>query len=350
MKYCSTIITSIILLITFQTLQAQDPRFSQFYATPLQLNPAMTGVYEGQFRFTANYRELYNSILGSQAFRTIAAGFDIRQQVNRGNYAGFGLNVMRDAAGVSNFTRQTAGLSASFMKQMGGGRHSVNDKYLIAGAQIGLGQQSLNWNKLWFSNQYDIDGGGVNGGAPTGENFVNDNSKMYLDFNAGVMWYALFDDNRSIYLGGAFHHLNTPNVSFLEQTSEVPRRWVVHGGGEIPFTKEMSILPAVALMNQNKSMSATAGANLRFTNREWRELALRAGAWAHVVNQLESGFALDAVTATAILELERWNLGFSYDITTSKLTVANNARGAFEVSLIYTHPSKTRVRVNCPNF
>lgn len=348
MKYLSTFI--IFSFLAIQITKAQDPRFAQFYASPLNLNPAMTGVYEGQFRFIANYRELYSSVLGNQPFRTIGAGFDTRQQVSRGNFVGLGINLMRDAAGVSNFQRTTGALSASFMKQMGGGRYGGNDQYLIAGAQVGFGQQGLNWNKLWFSNQYDIDAGGVNFDNPTGENFTGENSKMYVDFNAGILWYSLFEENQSIYFGGAFYHLNAPNISFLNQTNELPRRWVVHGGGELPFTKQLSLMPAVAVMGQNKAMSATVGANFRFTNREWKELALRAGGWAHVSNKLESGFAMESITATAILELERWNLGFSYDVTASTINQATNGRGAFEVSLIYVHPAKSRIRVNCPNF
>ncbi len=349
MKYIITLIFFTVFAIQIST--AQDPRFAQFYAAPLSLNPAMTGVYEGQFRFVANYRELYNSILGSQAFRTVSASFDYRHQINRGNYAAFGFHLMSDMAGVSNFSRQAGFLSASYMLQMGGSRYSSTDKYLIAGAQIGFGQQGLNWNKLWFSNQYNQGEAVIDFDSPTGENFVGDNSKMYLDFNAGVLWYALFDDNQSIYIGGALHHANSPNVSFLEQENEIPRRWVAHGGGELPLTKQLSVLPAVALMKQGAAMSTTLGANFRYTNREWRELALRAGAWGHVVNQLDSGFSMDAITFAAILEMERWNLGFSYDVTSSKLTTANNGRGAFEMSLIYTHPEKTRKpRVNCPNF
>jgi hypothetical protein len=69
-----------------------------------------------------------------------------------------------------------------------------------------------------------------------------------------------------------------------------------------------------------------------------------------VSNELESGMAMDAVIISAILEMERWNLGVSYDVTTSTLSRANNSRGAFEVSLIYTHPEKSRYKVNCPNF
>lgn len=348
MKYISTIIIFSFLFI--HIINAQDPRFAQFYASPLNLNPAMTGIYEGQFRVIANYRELYSSVLGNQPYRTISAGFDTRHQVSRGNFVGLGLNLMRDAAGMSNFNRTTGALSASFMKQMGGGRYSVNDQYLIAGAQIGFGQQGLNWNKLWFSNQYDVDAGGVDYDNPTGENFANENSKMYMDFNAGILWYSLFDENQSIYFGGAFYHLNSPNVSFLDQTNPLPRRWVVHGGGELPITKQLSILPAAAVMGQDKSMSVTAGANFRYTNREWKELAMRVGGWAHVSNKLDSSLALDAITATAILELERWNLGFSYDVNASSLKDATNGRGAFEVSLIYVHPAKSRVRVNCPNF
>lgn len=351
MKNTYTLILIFFFVAIAQLVQAQDPRFSQFYASPLNLNPAMTGVYEGQFRVVANYRELYNSILGSEPFRTISASFDMRHQVNRGNYVGFGVNLMRDAAGLSNFNRQTAAVSASVMKQLNGGRYRANDQFLIAGAQLGVGQHGLNWNKLWFTNQYDQENGAINFDNPSGEGFLNNSSDMYIDFNAGVLWYALFDERQSIYFGGALHHLNSPNISFLDQEDELPSRWVAHMGGELPFGKELSILPAIAVMGQNQSLSTTLGANFRFTNREWRELALRAGAWAHVVNQLDSGFALDAVTATAILELEAWNLGFSYDITTSTLTAANNGRGAFEVSLIYTHPAKAKRRdVNCPNF
>ncbi|MBL7828162.1 MAG: type IX secretion system membrane protein PorP/SprF, partial [Saprospiraceae bacterium] len=80
------------------------------------------------------------------------------------------------------------------------------------------------------------------------------------------------------------------------------------------------------------------------------ELALRAGAWTRIGNKLDKGFQADAVTIVGMLELNRWALGLSYDITVSQLTRANNARGAFEVSLSYYHPGERRSRVRCPNF
>ena len=339
------------LLITTKA-EAQDPRFSQFYASPLNLNPALTGVFEGQWRVVANYRELYASILDDNPYRTISASFDYRYRVMQGDYLSFGVSALRDEVGIANFSRTRGNFSLSFLKQLGGGsRYSSYDQYLVAGAQIGVGQRGFDFGNLWFSQQFNTEQAVIDLGSSSGENFPSQKTDAYLDFNAGILWYAVFEENRSIYFGGAYHHLNTPNISFLENSDEVlPAKWVGHVGGELPFNDQLSILPAVAVMGQNQSFSTTVGANFRYTNKDWREVAIRAGGWVHLANKLDSGMDIDAFIVSAILEMERWNLGISYDITTSTLATANNSRGAFELSLIYTHPEKSRYRVNCPNF
>lgn len=331
-------------------LDAQDPRFSQFYATPLQLNPAMAGVFEGSFRLTANYRELYSSVLGKDAFRTISAGLDFRNKVGRsGDFYGLSFSMLRDEVGISNFNRFQGHIGASYLKQLDGSRYRSNDQYLIAGAQIGVGQRGFDWGRLWFSNQFNTGQAFIDYGTDSGEDFSRRETNLFLDFNAGLMWYAVLDDNASIYVGGAMHHLNKPNISFIETADEILHtKWVGHAGGEIPFTQQFSLLPAVAVMGQHKGLSAALGANVRYTNRDWKEIAVRAGAWAHVANSLDNGVLLDAIAVTTVLEMDRWNLGLSYDVTTSILSAANNSRGAFELSFIYVQPSQSRIRVNCP--
>lgn len=333
------------------SLQAQDPRFSQFYASPLELNPALMGVYEGQFRVVANYRDAYSSILQSNSFRTMAASFEMKTPVQRTDFFGFGISALRDQAGEGDFTRTKANLGGSFLKKLGGSRYSPYDQYLVAGAQAGFGQHSLNWQKLWFSNQFDSDNGSINFGGSTGEPLERQNTDLYLDVNAGLLWYIVFDDNLSLYAGGAFHHLTSPNVSFLEEGEEtLERRWVAHAGGEIPLSREISLLPAVAVMSQGPHFSTSVGGNIRYTNRDWREVAIRAGAWSHLVNNLDEGITMDAIVFTTFLEMERWNVGISYDVTTSVLRNANNSRGAFELSFIYIQPSRSRYDVECPKF
>ena len=173
---------------------------------------------------------------------------------------------------------------------------------------------------------------------------------VYLDFNAGLMYYALFGDNTSIYAGGALYHLNAPKISFFAPIDEeLNMRWLGHAGGEIPFTDELSLLPAVVVMGQGPSFETTFGGNFRYTNHDWYEVAIRAGVWLRNTRTV-GGSHFESFIVSAILEVERWNLGISYDVTSSSLKTANNSRGAFELSLIYTHPAKDRYRVNCPKF
>ena len=54
---------------------AQDPNFSQFFASPLTLNPALTGKFDGVYRVAGNYRNQWPTI--NNAFRTYTASFDM---------------------------------------------------------------------------------------------------------------------------------------------------------------------------------------------------------------------------------------------------------------------------------
>jgi len=69
-------------------VEAQDPHFSQFNAAPLQLNPAMAGVYEGQFRVGINYRDQWGSVLGPVPYQTSNVSFDFRVYAFKDDYFG----------------------------------------------------------------------------------------------------------------------------------------------------------------------------------------------------------------------------------------------------------------------
>lgn len=353
LRFTLPVIFAFIFQIGFVVdAEAQDPRFSQFYAAPMQLNPAMTGVFEGRWRFNANYRDQWRSILETDPFQTVAASFDMRYHIVGDDFIGFGFSALRDEAGTSKFNINRGHLSLSYMKQVGGGKYRTDDQYLIAGGSFGFGQNSID-DQLWFSKQYNGNTNAPDFGQSSGEAFDTvdpQSSDIYMDVNAGLMYYALFGKNTSVYVGGAMNHLNAPNVSLLENgKEELYTRWLGHAGGEIPFTTELSLLPAVQVMGQGPSFESTFGANIRFSNHDWYELAIRAGLWARMTNTVE-GKNVDALIVAFILEVEKWNLGLSYDITTSNLNEANDSRGAFELSLIYTHPAQSRIKVNCPKF
>lgn len=334
--------------ICFQT-QAQDPQFAQFYASPLQLNPAMTGVHPGKWRVIANYREQWSSILDSKPFKSLSASFDAKSRIGRSDYLAYGVTALRDQAGSSNYLRQTGDLSLSYMKQLDGGGYSAYEQFLIGGAQIGFGQHSLDYGGLWFSSQFDNATEQIDRNLSNGES-INESSGVYMNINAGLLWYIVFDDNQSLYFGGSLNHVNAPKVSFIDSDGQesIDMKWVVQAGGEVPFNHQLSLLPAVAVIGQGENLLALYGANVRYTNRDWQEIAIRSGLWGHLVKDFEGGLATPAVTFAAILEMERLNIGVSYDIAANKLSPPTNNRGAIELSLIYYHPASRREKVQCP--
>lgn len=346
------ILFGLFALLSLCSMQAQEARFAQFYANPMYTNPALTGVMEGQLRFTANYRELYTSILGNEGFRTISAGLDIRRPVGRGNFFGFGAQFLRDQA-AGNFTRNQGVISGSFQKKLAGGRRGPT-YFLVGGAQLGFGQQGFDVQKLWFSNQFFVDAANrtafIDRGLSSGEAFGQNNSGLYVDFNAGLLWYGVIDKNTSFYLGGAAYHLNEPNISSIGENDPLTRRIVAHGGAELGLgSSGFSILPAAFVQLQGPATSITGGANFRYTQKDWQEVALRAGLWLHASNRLDQ-LAADAAIVTAVLELESLQFGLSYDLTVNDLKQSNNGRGAFEISMIYIQKANYRSKVICPTF
>jgi type IX secretion system PorP/SprF family membrane protein len=344
----------IVLVLLSGSLLGQDPRLSQFYAAPMQVNPALCGVFEGRYRGAMNYRVLYPTLFSERPFRTYSASAEWRSRIVNRDYAGFGVAVQQDEAGTAGFERSNFMFGASFLKQLSGGRGASTEHYLVAGAQAGLLQHALQGDRLWFSSQYDRGGNRVDQGLPSGEPVSGPLRGVNPDLQAGLLWYAVFDENASIYAGAALHHILSPDISLLDgEGVALFRRWTVHGGGEIPFSKQLSALPAIMVTSQGPSLSATTGANIRYANPYWRDLALRSGLWAHLSNQSAGdnpSLGLDALVFVAVFELERWNLGFSYDVTASSLRRSNYSRGAFEIALTYFHPAKERYRVRCPKY
>ena len=51
-----------IIYFSPESVQAQDPAFSQFFASPLTLNPALTGKFNGTLRVAGNYRNQWPQI------------------------------------------------------------------------------------------------------------------------------------------------------------------------------------------------------------------------------------------------------------------------------------------------
>jgi type IX secretion system PorP/SprF family membrane protein len=367
-RYALPLILVVSMCCAIGNINAQDGVFSQYYASPLHVNPALMGVYDGQMRFNANYRQQWSGGVFSEVpINQIHASFDYRYRIADGDYLSFGINALEDQTGADSKLKSTRGnFGLSYMKQLGGDRYRTSDQYLIAGFQVGGGQNRLGTGGLWFDRQYDSANIRIDNTLPTGE--IEPNSNVYLDMNAGLLWYAVMDKNKSVYVGGSMHHITQPNISYFGNKAEnLKRRYTIHAGGEFPTNDQLSIMPAIMATVQNPSVNVQLGTNFRYSNHDWNEVAIRVGGWYRFVNKYvwESGGVTnqntlqessrttilgDAFTVTGMLEINNWLLGLSYDIHTSSIVRPTNGRNAFEISLIYIAPEKIPYKTACPKF
>lgn len=301
---------------------AQDPQFTQFYANPLYLNPAFAGTARCP-RVSLNYRNQWPALSGT--FVTTSASYD---QDVRGIMGGLGLLVTNDQAGKGTLNTTTVSGIYSYTQ-------ALTRKFSIkAGFQATYFQKSLDWNKLTFGDMIDPHRGFVytTNDVPRGGNVSN------ADFSAGLLGYT-----DVFFVGFAAHHLTEPNESLIVGTSKMPMKLTAHAGAAIPLgmkgkygTPKTRLSPNILYQQQAAFRQLNLGMYVDHG-------PIMAGVWYR---------SRDAFIALIGFHTERFKFGYSYDITTSKLTTAT--AGSHEVSLTMQFDCKKKRRrvrtVPCPTF
>jgi type IX secretion system PorP/SprF family membrane protein len=330
------------------SLFAQDIHFSQFYMSPLNLNPAMTGVMNCNVRLTANYRNQWSSIVRSGVYNTYSASYDQRFTSGRYDYFGLGATVWGDQAGSANFGTTTFKVSGSYAKRMAGNRRSSH--YLSFGFEGGVAQRRIDFLALRWGTQWD--GDAFNETLGSGETSFDQPNFTFIDAAAGLLWFSNFGDNANLYVGGSYHHLNRANQSFSSnQTELLYSRFTVHAGGEVPLTNRIGLVPGVIAMIQGPSLEINSGASIKFAlgNSRFNTQAFHVGAWTRIGNRPD-GVLNDAVILSTRFDYNEYSLGFSYDLNVSPLVPGSNGQGGFELALQYKFCGNERRGVYCPNF
>ena len=349
MKRSQKILFALILSLGCLTSQAQDIHFSQFYLSPLNLNPAMTGVMNSNIRLVANYRNQWASVLRSNAYNTYSVSYDQKVAVGRNDFFGVGGTFWGDRAGEANFSTLTGKLSLSYSKFMGGDR--TRKQYLVVGAEGGVAQRSIDFLKLRWGTQHDGEGGYDPNLDSQEDGFDRDNF-LFADMAAGLLWFMVFDENNNLYLGGSFHHLNRANQSFNSAEEDLLySRFTVHLGGEFMVNDRFGLVPGAIVMSQGPSFQVNAGTSLKFLFGSKRTYqAFQIGAWARIANKVETGILNDAAILSTRFDYESFSIGFSYDVNISPLQTASNSNGGFEFALVYKIDGDEKRNVYCPNF
>ena len=312
----------VISLLATLFLGAQDIHFSQFYASPLTLNPAMTGFLNGDCRAGVMYRNQWKSV--TVPFVTISGAYEHKFTLENGDQFGAGLVVVSDKSGDANFNITKIHLSGAYHKKLS------ENQQIALGFQPGYVQKSIDVTNLTFPNQYDNSTGLFDPNNPSGEPLGNmDFNVSYIDVNMGALWSGRFGDNLSAYAGVGAFHLNMPQESFYSGgDSRLPMRLVVHGGARIITGENISVVPDFIYMTQGGVTELNIGGAVEYSLPDNENPATLLSLGGYYRNK-------DALIVTGGVGYKNMKLGLCYDFNTSDLSVASANKGGFELSFTY---------------
>ncbi|HRG59585.1 MAG TPA: PorP/SprF family type IX secretion system membrane protein [Bacteroidia bacterium] len=323
---------------------AQDMHFSQYLTSPLNLNPALTGVMNEDIRLGLNYRNQWKSV-SAEPYKTISAAVDgtLPPKRKTNDFFGLGLVVNNDKAGASQLSVKQANLSMSYSKLLDPGSGGM----LSLGFQAGAGQRSMSYDALTWDKQYNgvrYDPALASGESPVGSNLT------YLDVSFGTNWSQTFGKNFRISTGASLWHINKPSIS-LSKVAKDPLYMKVGfnfiGQYTLPGRPGTSILPSVVYFQQGTQRLLNLGAAWRYRLVEqskytgWvQETALVAGIYYRLQ---------DAAFINVRIDYLDFSFGVNYDFNVSTLQVASSSRGGMELCLMYKKALLQKQRYNPKN-
>ena len=296
-------------------MSSQDPVFSQYYSTPLELNPALAGRTD-RGALSMIYRNQWPSI--QQAYVTYGVSYDQQFPVIN---SGLGFSILADNAGDGLYKTINVNAAYSYLAQL------KNDIGLRIGLSAGAIQARVDWPNIVFPDQVNPEFGVVSPGGlplPTEESIPQENSITSLDFSVGALLY-----NTNFYVGAALEHLNSPNLSFFNSPTadgSLEMRVSLHAGAEFDVFGSFGLhdfvfwSPSVQYTKQSSISQLNLGSFVRYSS-------ISVGAWYRQANTIP-----DAIILALGLHQDDFRLTYSYDITISAL---QNSGGAHEISFLY---------------
>lgn len=327
MHKSAKIIGTILIVLSTNPLFGQDIHFSQYFNSPLSLNPAETGNFEGDWRVVANYRDQWRAV--AIPYKTVAAGYDQQYYFKKQHFSP-GFYIINDNSGSAtlNITKMYGSLAY---------HTDLHENNINAGLQIGYVYQSIDFGKLTFPADYDNFSGEFEPNFGLNPQSIGTNHSSYFDVNFGVSWKRKIDKYEPE-LGISVFHLNHPKESFFsDANSRLPLRNTFYASVKTSLNNNLYIKPGLMFvtMRGTRDMMIGSQAGITIEGNQFNVKELYAGLY------MRNGLIdpIDAFMIMAGAQVRNFTLNISYDINVSGLNAYSNHRGAFELSLIIKNVS-----------
>jgi type IX secretion system PorP/SprF family membrane protein len=330
------ILTAWAIFFAF-SVQAQDIHFSQFFETPILRNPSLAGIFTGDVRVQAVYREQWNSI--TNAYKTGSLNAEYKMPVGKGDdFLTAGMQILYDRAGTISWTSTHILPALNFHKSIS----SNTNRYISLGFMTGMVQRSIDRSKMTTNSTYD--------GLGDGETFPS-NTIRHLDGAVGMSFNTQLNENpeNNMFIGAAYHHFHKPQNSFYKNSAiELDPKIVTSVGVRFSVTPQSYLTLQGDYSQQGGFRETIMGALYGIKiGDDWDDplYTLHGGAFLRLN---------DAFIPVLKLDYKPFSMSFSYDVNMSKLKSSTYGRGGFELGISYigfTNRNNSVIDANlCPRF
>ena len=326
------------LCLLCRVTTAQDYHFSQFYANPTGVNPALTAAFDGVVRGGVIMREQWLSV--TKPFMTMGAEVDgaIYKNHRRQELLGIGLTFNGDRSGDVQYSSVQAILSLSYIKNLG--RHSRHKIGL--GIYGGIINNHFDFDQGTWDNQF-LDGMFYSY-LPTGESFENF-QRLYPDFGVGAFWGFLPSKTTLFRLAVSASHINMPFYGFDESNARLPIKYTAHFYSQIALNRELSLSPMLYASWQRTFSEYLFGCNIEYFKKKnsYTTLYTLGGGLFYRWN--------DALIFNGFVSWQNLRFSLAYDVNVSPFVVATHGRGGVELAISYIFKKRTITRAGkepCP--
>jgi type IX secretion system PorP/SprF family membrane protein len=312
------------LLLTSTQLSAQDFTFSQFYEKPLLRNPALAGIFSGDIRVSGAHRSQWGSI--TVPFKTTALSIENKIPIGNANdFVTLGVQMTSDIAGDVKLKRTQLQPAINYHKSLSGDK----DSYLSLAFMGGIASSQFDPTLMKLADQFR--NGSYSAGNATAQK-VESNGYNYWDASTGLSYTSTIGPDVKFYVGAAYYHLNKPKVAFNSTNEEVylDERYTVNAGFNLTISDYGRIVAFADYMKQGKNRQLLGGLMYGMDIVKYYDDQDQATIYFGSFIRLG-----DAIIPMVKLDRKNVSMALSYDVNTSKLHVASNWRGGFELTLVY---------------
>jgi type IX secretion system PorP/SprF family membrane protein len=330
-----TIFLILGLACAIATAHAQDRYFTQFYAAPLEVNPALSGAVDGSYRVSLIYHDQWQGILDNP-YQTYGVFGDLKFDVGSRSkdFAGAGIAVVADRNGVFNFNTNQISLSGAYHKLL----NDRNKQYLSAGFSLGIIQRSVNYEGLIFDDQFN----GLDQYNFGTREDLPENNLAHADIGIGLNYSVTPSKTMGFSAGLAIAHIVSPSISFFRTTDgndmaediKLKQRLTAYANLDLGVNEKLRVMPRMAFYSQGKALMLQAGAHARIDINKHSDNALNLGAGIRFAKELDQIKPASLMALTGI-ELGSFLMGFSYEYSLDDLASDRLGQGILEFSITF---------------